>query len=508
MAVLAAAMEHAPPPKCKARLPAGYTYALQLVAHDVVDTSLPFWAAGQSAEARNVQQRPLRLNTIYGGGPGLFPLAYARDPDSAGETIAFRLGPAVEKSGSDRPLSKGRDIPRIFLDTTADGSSAGGLNAVLLADARNDQHLLLSQTVVIFMALHNAILALLPPVPATHEDAHTRMRLAEARFACAKAATVLIYRTVLQEDMLRNILHPEVWSFYAAGRPLLEGAERRRGVPLEFSHGAFRFGHAMIRDNYRLRGEVERHSVGDILNRTSAILPPAFPVTTDWLLDWSNFLPLSSAEPANMARAIGATSQPVLAQGNRFGAIHPEVGKPGVAIRDLMSAGLAGLWSVWALMDAIGRHPEGRRFVPLLEHSRKTWLAELSAWHATVPAAVQPGPKTIDQIKEDPPFPFFVLVEAAAAREHAGLGPLGSIIVAETLLGILEHDPLPADLAARDLRTRLFRTGEMHGFGDALCYLPAIDSLASILRFLADSEGWKDATPPLFTVDTPATPTP
>ena len=45
MSAIARAMTEAPEPK-KDQLPSGYTYALQLVAHDMVDTTVPLWAVG------------------------------------------------------------------------------------------------------------------------------------------------------------------------------------------------------------------------------------------------------------------------------------------------------------------------------------------------------------------------------------------------------------------------------------------------------------------------------
>jgi len=47
----------------------------------------------------------------------------------------------------------------------------------------------------------------------------------------------------------------------------------------------------------------------------------------------------------------------------------------------------------------------------------------------------------LDRLVDDPPLPFFVLFEAERATQGLTLGPIGSIIVAETIYGALRRDP-------------------------------------------------------------------
>jgi len=57
-----------PLPSSNPGMLSGYTYLSQFVAHDMVNTALPFWAVTGGRETHNVQRQPLRLNTLYGEG--------------------------------------------------------------------------------------------------------------------------------------------------------------------------------------------------------------------------------------------------------------------------------------------------------------------------------------------------------------------------------------------------------------------------------------------------------
>ena len=54
--------------KLNEEMPAGYTYLLQLMAHDLVESTVPSWAAADAGiESRNMRSGRLVLDTLYGG---------------------------------------------------------------------------------------------------------------------------------------------------------------------------------------------------------------------------------------------------------------------------------------------------------------------------------------------------------------------------------------------------------------------------------------------------------
>src|ERR1700761_6940493 len=64
-------------PSDNARIPSGYTYLLQFLAHDLVNTTVPFWAAADAGvSSRNTREAGLQLETLYGGGPVVCPIGF------------------------------------------------------------------------------------------------------------------------------------------------------------------------------------------------------------------------------------------------------------------------------------------------------------------------------------------------------------------------------------------------------------------------------------------------
>ena len=249
-------------------LPSGYTYLLQLIAHDIVDSTISLAkGAGVSFGFANARQTPLSLETIYGGGPDVSPQAYEFTADhhgSAGLVPSTRLRVGrLQNAGSTQGcpfLDVGRGVPRDTADGGLQGSGAGEedlLTEALIADPRNDTHALLSQLTVLFHRLHNKIddmLAAAQPGQGSGIDGHAAS-LAFKRFIGARIAVTLVYRRSTRRRRSAANSHPLVYKRYAVDR--LAPIDGGPGVALEFSHGAFRFGHAMVRSAYQVNNDDE-----------------------------------------------------------------------------------------------------------------------------------------------------------------------------------------------------------------------------------------------------------
>src|SRR5262245_14241235 len=137
-------------------IPSGYTYLLQFVAHDLVNSAIPLSIAGRlGAGTSNARRIPLVLESLYGSGPVGSPHLYALDAPDDDRRTKLRLGRMRWK---ETPRAAGcpfRDIARAKAEnvTGVDRSIAGqrpALTEALVADPRNDDHAIISPPPALF----------------------------------------------------------------------------------------------------------------------------------------------------------------------------------------------------------------------------------------------------------------------------------------------------------------------------------------------------------------------
>ncbi|WP_207538822.1 peroxidase family protein [Sabulicella rubraurantiaca] len=454
-------------------IPSGYTYVLQLIAHDCVRTSTPFWAVPDALPiSRNTRLARLQLDTLYGEGPSACPHAYA--PDDAEDTSRTRLGIGRMRAAPDRPADGGffRDIPRAGVIRAGNGPAKPNPADPLIADPRNEDNALVAQVTTLFCMLHNVIVDMLSGL--NGRDA----RAIEKRFVCARAATTMIYRHILCHDVLRRILDCDVREAYeakvlAADDPsmLLHREDGQEdgfvSVPLEFSHGAFRFAHSMVRPLYRTNGST-RVPVTSALMATSARRPAAMPLGEAWILRWSNFFELPEVEGSkpNFSLRVGPRYTKGMFNTTLFPSPFTEDDtgagerRHGVAFLDLLSAERAGLWSVNALYEEARIRMTKRGWPDVFA---KSGMATPEARRDAVkkfllrerPLSDVPCEEDIKALSEDPPLPFYVQLEAELDGKGERLGPLGSILVGEVIYDALMEHRLPGEDHGQPLGEKL-----------------------------------------------------
>jgi hypothetical protein len=464
-------------------VPSGYTYLLQLVAHDAVQTSVPFWvAAGLGLASRNLRSAPLVLDTLYGGGPNASTVAYRPAGHSAGDRTMLRLGRYQSMTtGKAAKATEGpfRDLARINLEPLANEVQPANFDDAYVtcaADVRNDDNIVLAQIVALFANVHGAIAEQLAG------------EQPEAVFGYAQVAMQRIYHAIVLQDLLPRILHPQVMATLvgraADDRHWLWKTDK---IPLEFTHGAFRIGHAMVRPNYKLNGlPIDPLTVGQTLRVGGNRAETRFPLHQAWLVQWSHFFEMSPGVAPNLSRRISPTRSALDAEGlfNSPDGSEPET----LALRDMLSAALARTWRVDKLLDHIlaqNQNPVPSNWMFRDSDERRDTIYNWLAAHGLARA-------DCDTLADDPPLPFFVLLEAALDPAIAGrhLGPLGSIIIGEVIgRGVARErrQLAPTECAAK----AAFKPA----FWDEMT---AIDSMPALINFAARHCGFAAAPVPFI----------
>jgi hypothetical protein len=487
-------------------IPSGYTYLLQFVAHDLVHSAIPLSVAGElGADTANARRAALKLETLFGSGPVGSPFVYALDAPNDERRTKLRLGRMRWDEKGVEPGCPFRDIARTPAEnvTGIDRSIAGhrvALTEALVADPRNDDHAIMSQLTALFALLHNGLVDIVRRgEPAAGTNAN--LGAAYKRFLCARDALTSIYHNIIRKDLMRRVMHPAIYAAYSGptpdfiDRPVLGiGARDGWRVPLEFSHGAFRFGHAMVRPEYVIN-DLATHDLSKTLEKTSANDPVNMPLDATWIVKWSRFFEIKGSRP-NFSRRIG----PFLSDGLGNEQIFPafdQTNRVGLLYRDLLGAAIAGLWSVDALIAEIAvRRPHLANMSRLLA-DRSYRVNQLRDWLVSEPAYGGLTAEDVETLASDPPLPLFVLFEAMRQPQAEGLclGPLGSIIVSEVIFGALEHHEIPAGRGADSLADALAEISAEYFPTNVFAEVPEIERMDQLVEFTAEIGDLKQAVP-------------
>ena len=163
----------------------------------------------------------------------------------------------------------------------------------VIADARNDIHLILSQLIVQFMLLHNKI--------ATLACAKIQNRLESIAFNIAESFVTGTYRNIILYDYLVQLLHPSFRALVEASPP--ESDDEAAKMPVEFVIAGARAGHAMTRNFYTVNDGLGPRPTDELLQRSSlAQKPTQLPVSAKWAVQWEHFFELDDRIAPQLAR--------------------------------------------------------------------------------------------------------------------------------------------------------------------------------------------------------------
>jgi Animal haem peroxidase len=295
-------------------IPAGYTYLGQFIDHDLTfdKTNVTLGTAISPANLLQGRSPTLDLDSLYGNGPG--------DPASAKfygpQGLKLLLGKTDAAGRGRLAAHQGFDVPR-------DPSQ----QLAVIPDKRNDENLPVAQTHCAMIRFHNRVVTQLGSTPPA-------MRFAEARRLVTEH-----YQWMIRHDYLPRICDPAVVDdVFVNGRKIFEVGASPTDVPtmpIEFSVGAFRLGHSMVRGAYNWNRQFD-DGAGTLdflfgFSGTSGGLGFGARLPSNWIADFRRLYPFTQAAlkvPAakfNFARRIDtrlATLLGTLPPGS-FGATNP-----------------------------------------------------------------------------------------------------------------------------------------------------------------------------------------
>lgn len=427
----AAMVDNDPFPGPNVGLPAILTYFGQFIDHDITANTdrnpalLPQFSIAEPtaltvndrqdviAQLGNLRQGTLRLDSVYGDGTDIDTLLRQGAKMRIGRTTGgapndlLRFGQALDEGVLSEALLS-QLLPGVPLDVAR--------KLAFIGDSRNDENLIVAQLHLAFLRFHNAIVDTLP---GSDDD----------RFAAARRLVQWHYQWLVVERYLAAICDPAILA-----QVLSSGAERyrtfadangglngaRAPLPLEFSVAAFRFGHSMIRQRYVFNANFPAAELDQLFEFTGKGGLAGFEQLVDvWVIDWRNFI--LTDEPGKLARPLDAELATGLLDLRNEDPPHLRV----LAQRNLRRSYVLNISTAQAISAVLD--DEGVDVQALTS-------AEITAGPGGV-ALRDNGYET------QTPLWFYILAEAAVRGGGKCLGPIGSVIVAETLLGLIATDP-------------------------------------------------------------------
>jgi len=387
----------------------GYTYFGQFIGHDLTLDSTPLDGPYPEPElTANYRTPSFDLDHIYGGGPEKSPFLYQGRP-----------GEESFKIGTTTPTGYLRDLP----------VEHGMVLIGDLQDTRNLDNLILRQLHVVFLKFHNEAIKQLgsDPPAITGIDQLGPGTL----FERAQRLVRWHYQWIIRHDFLPKILHNDVWKHQERRSPGRPDPEKSYSVPIEFSLAAFRFGHSMVRNNYRLNCRQKRVLIGELM----ALGQMASPIPDDYLIEWGAFfdgLPTSGPTASSnfidtsVMLALHGLSPGTIRLANKLEPPDPS----NLPVRTLLRGARAGL-------------PSGQEVADTLFAQNKIKASDrLTTSQLTEDTCDYSGSVLREMgLEQNTPLFYYLLKEAELTTSGFSLGPIGSHIVSDVIQGALEADP-------------------------------------------------------------------
>ena len=410
-------------------IPGGYTYLGQFIDHDITATpgTVELTTSGQvdPTTIPNARTPSLDLDCLYGLGPDDRPDLFEADGvhlkvGVTSETLPFEPGGSIPGGGS-------HDLPR-----NSDKSA-------IIGDGRNDENLAVAQTHLAFIKFHNK---------KVDQIAAAEGLSGASLFDRARAETTLHYQAIVLTDFLPRLIENGVLQDVLTNGRKLYTDELKGCMPVEFAVGAYRMGHSMVRPDYEWNRIFNSEPGGvlgtfELLFEFSGVSGARVPGGTDqflgkptlpsnWPVDWTRMydfgaVPGVTTHPRmNFTREIDASMALALRTLPEFQQMPEVIAMPPEEQQIRLSLATRNL-----LRGRLLRLPSGQECATALGVAGLTSAEVASGPHG----AIVEG----NGFHESTPLWYYVLREAKLRHDGNGLGPVGSRILAEVFVGLVEH---------------------------------------------------------------------
>ncbi|MBP1921225.1 hypothetical protein J2751_000208 [Halorubrum alkaliphilum] len=401
-------MEAADDPVGDADTPAAYGIFGQFIDHDITfDPTSDVDRRNDPSALRNFRTPALDLDALYRTGPGVTPFLFDReDPHDARLVTGSATAPDTDEGG----LS---GLPGTDLQRNEQG-------VALIGDPRNDENVLIAQIHLAFANFNNRVVDYL-----TTEAGGELRRENESVADAAHRLVRWHYQWVVRHDFLERVCDAYVLEdIEENGRRFFLPPDKDVAIPVEFAGAGFRFGHSLIRHEFDINEQSGNVRMFPSESGEEPHLRGGSPVPSHLVVDWTRLLDTGDGDYQS-ARKIMPFLAPTLFQ-------LPMDGEDSLAMRNFQRARALGLPSGQDVAKRMGIDPiRNEGFgddAPIMEALRKHGRG--ADGHA--------------------PLWYYVLDEARYQNDGERLGAVGTRIVAETLIGLIEADEAAYPNAAPD----------------------------------------------------------
>lgn len=377
-------------------MPAGFVFLGQFIDHDITFDPTSFLTRMRDpAATQNFRSPNVDLDNIFGAGPDASRHLFNLSTDDQHQ-IPYRL-----------LLDAGRefDLPR------------NSQSCALIGDPRNDENFMISQLQLAMLKFYNAVVDWVigsgePPDPDIPRN--------KWLFDRCREITRWHYQWIILHEFLPLIVGQEMINDVLQNGPIIYKWKackaREPFVPVEFGGAVYRFGHTLIRENYKIAASVPAQSLFKL--PFFGQQRPEFTHQIEWwrFFDFSSFGQL----PPQYAREFDRFVAPAL---HSLPFINKDEDPPGSLPERNMLRGL------------IFNLPSGQEAANLINEA----LAKANRAPIPVYSNADLDIDDIVGLKDEAPLWFYALAESEQSpTDSQHLGPVGGRIVAEVLISFLK----------------------------------------------------------------------